>query len=307
MLGQYLCYVGIGYDPIFINTYRGNNGDPYMYYLVYKITNNVNGKIYIGAHKTEDKNDEYMGSGQLIKNAIKKYGRSNFTKEILFEATNAEEMFEKEALLIELGPHSYNLYKSGIGGTGFYNGNATQARLDKLKDEKWREEFGRKISEGLKKKYREDDNFRENITQKNRERGKNCPYHHTEEQKKKIGERMKIINSGENNPNYGKIRITNGIEIKSIEKNEQIPDGWWRGMGGKNNSNMIWITDGNIDKMIKNNVQIPDGWNRGRSTVFHDTMYITNGITNKRVPITYIIPEGWKRGKVIQKNGGMAE
>lgn len=37
-----------------------NGSEALAHYLVYKITNLVNGKIYIGAHKTKDINDGYM-------------------------------------------------------------------------------------------------------------------------------------------------------------------------------------------------------------------------------------------------------
>ena len=51
---------------------------------IYKITNLINGKIYIG----QDSNDrlDYFGSGLLIKRAIKKYGKENFNKQIIPKA-----------------------------------------------------------------------------------------------------------------------------------------------------------------------------------------------------------------------------
>lgn len=71
-----------------------------MYYTVYQIRNLINDKVYIGAHKTCDVNDDYMGSGTGIKRAIKKYGVENFQKTILFKLSSEQEMYDKEAELV---------------------------------------------------------------------------------------------------------------------------------------------------------------------------------------------------------------
>lgn len=43
-------------------------------YTIYKTTNKIDGKIYIGKHETQDLKDGYLGSGTHLKRAIKKYG-----------------------------------------------------------------------------------------------------------------------------------------------------------------------------------------------------------------------------------------
>jgi hypothetical protein len=89
-------------------------------YIIYKITNVINGKFYVGKHETTDINDDYMGSGRLIISAIKKYGIDSFKKEILHIYDSYEEATNKEKEIVDINfiknKDSYNLRIGGDGG-----------------------------------------------------------------------------------------------------------------------------------------------------------------------------------------------
>jgi len=93
-------------------------------HTIYKITNIINQKIYIGVHKTSNPTDDYFGSGNKIKQAILKYGKENFTKSILFEYDNSEDAYLKESQIVNQSfVKSKNTYNIAIGGNGGNTGN----------------------------------------------------------------------------------------------------------------------------------------------------------------------------------------
>ena len=95
------------------------------YFIIYKITNNINGKIYIGKHKTNNLDDDYFGSGFYLNRAKEKYGLQNFTKTILFILQNEEEMnlLEKSVVTPEFcnRTDTYNIMEGGCGGWNYVN------------------------------------------------------------------------------------------------------------------------------------------------------------------------------------------
>lgn len=91
---------------------------------IYKITNLIDNKIYIGKSTRCSKwyIEHYYGSGIIIKQAIAKYGKQNFKKEILefIDFKDETELDLKECYYIGLY-HStdYNIgYNRSIGGEG---------------------------------------------------------------------------------------------------------------------------------------------------------------------------------------------
>jgi len=228
------------------------------YYYMYKITNVINGKIYIGVHRTNNLDDGYMGSGTHLKRSIHKYGIENFTKKILKWFDSEEEMYSEEAELVNeefiKREDTYNISYGGNGNWSYVN----KVRKEKYGDG-WAKISGMKTQKILKKKYGEDcysiigkkgiktlkekygDSWAKIIGTKAQKilkekypKGTWKDKRHTEESKKKIGQSNAIKQSGKGNSQYGKCWIYNtGLkENKSIPKEEiqqWLDMGWIKG------------------------------------------------------------------------------
>jgi hypothetical protein len=96
-----------------------------MKYIIYKTTNKLNGRFYIGKHKCESLAfDGYLGSGRLLLAAVKKYCESNFERETLAVYESQEDMDAAEFEIVcadFLRENSGRCYNLAIGGKGGFH------------------------------------------------------------------------------------------------------------------------------------------------------------------------------------------
>jgi group I intron endonuclease len=210
-----------------------------MFYTVYKITNIKNNMVYVGVHKTLDLNDNYFGSGQYLRAAIKKYGISIFTKKILAVFDTPEEMFNMERKIVtEEFVKSKNTYNLGIGGSG---GNrvgkdhhthslSNMTSMSEKAKASWNDVTSR--GERVKKLATRNSKLHKiGILKRPDWTGRK----HKESTKQKISEKNSKNRTGEANHRFGKCWITDGTINRSVCKEAELPDGWRYGRVMKTN------------------------------------------------------------------------
>lgn len=204
-----------------------------IYYTIYKTTNKVNDKFYIGKHQTTNLDDGYLGSGKRLRYAIDKYGINNFIKEIIHILESLEEMNAKEREIVNeeflTRDDTYNL-KLG-GGGGWENISPD----DKSKGAKIMNEIVNSDPE-----YNERRRIRSSLLFKRLHKEGKFTYdnfkgkHHTEESKSGTGEKNSKHQLGSGNSQYGTCWIYHeqfkeSKKILSVNLDYWLEEGWIKG------------------------------------------------------------------------------
>lgn len=207
-------------------------------YLIYKITNIKNKKIYIGAHTTSNINDEYMGSGHALASAKKKYGIENFKKEILHIFDTEKEMWDKEYEIVNEDfckrKDTYNVRTGGIGGWNHWNGTDAHQEASRRGGKTAAKKLNEFIAEQKENNTKWWQDWYARVVETNQNKNCNGWSNFTPEEYEQRRKLASQKSTGAGNSQFGRIWISNILtkEVKRITINDPIPDGWVRGKKG---------------------------------------------------------------------------
>jgi hypothetical protein len=240
----------------------------YKFHFIYKTLNIKNGKFYIGMHSTNDLDDGYWGSGDLLRSSIRHHGKEYHVREILeFLPDRASlDLREQEIVNSDLikDPHCMNLQIGGGSGFGFSEERLKEISLkgqeafrSKLLDPEFKKKFGDRVKDHNRIK-KELGLFKKTTGTT----GKT----HSEEAKSKIGLANSESQLGERNSQFGTIWVSKDGVSKKIDSSEFCVyelDGWIRGRNAKGNSNRFWVYKDQQKKRVLEkdlDVYISNGW-----------------------------------------------
>ena len=198
------------------------------YHYIYKTTNIINGKYYIGMHSTNNLDDGYMGSGKRLWYSINYHGKDNHVCEILEHCDTRKELKEREREIVNEELLSEDLCMNlQVGGQGGFSSEEHRKKCQEAGGEATKEKFNSDVKfknialSNLKKgrvKLFESGAYKKE--------GKGKGRKHSEETKLKMSESSKGQGSGSSNSQYGTCWITNEVENKKIKRGDLIPEGW---------------------------------------------------------------------------------
>lgn len=204
------------------------------YHFIYKTTNLLSGRYYIGMHSTDNLADGYMGSGKRLRRSLNKYGKENHRVEILEFFDSREELKKREAEIVTLNEIAKeDCMNLTVGGEGGFTPEQQKRNAEKSNA---KQKILRENAEWVAKKSKavSESNF---LQYQNGLRKRECFFdwtgkNHTEDAKMKIGFANSLKQKGEANSQYGTCWITKEGINKKIKKEELglfIKQGWNKG------------------------------------------------------------------------------
>lgn len=232
--------------------------------IIYKATNLINGKYYIGktTQSLEKRINQHKGSSikgkfSIFYSAIRKYGIENFKWEILAKCTNIETLNKLEIYFISKNIEGYNIGKGGNGGDTLTNHPNKLAIYKSIgrPGKKLSEEHKRKIGLGNKNVSRDNSHLqnKEVIRKRSESRkisNKLNPVKFSEITKAKISKALK----GKSKPPRSKEHIEKLlISNRTIDKAAKIRGKSWEDIYGKEYTEKI-RTERSNKKAMNNNI-----------------------------------------------------
>ena len=166
-----------------------------MIHYTYRIDNLINGKYYIGKHSSESLDDNYMGSGSLIKSAIAKYGIEKIKKTILKTFSTSEEAFEHEAQVVTMAevkdPMCYNIQPGGKGGQKRFTDEELKERLSEQQRKYQKEYYHRPDVKEQQREYMREYRQRPEVKERRKEYKKEY-YQRNKEHRKEYDQRSEV-------------------------------------------------------------------------------------------------------------------
>lgn len=247
-----------------------------MFGYIYKTTNLINGKIYVGKHKWSKEgclDENYLGSGTYLARAIDKYGKENFICEILDTANSLDELNERERFYIkELDAMNQSIgYNLTRGGDGTYLPGRC---LGDSKNPVVRE----KISSTLKVLW-EDENSVFNSTRYRELLSEGVSNSHKEGKRKDTYEKISKTKLGHTVSQETRDKISKKLKEDS-ELNRVA-----RQINKEKHQGKMWINNGEKQLLIKSDLALDylnSGWVRGRLPYSEETIKnMTRGNRNR--------------------------
>lgn len=249
----------------------------------------------------------YLGSGKLLKEAVKEFGWYNFRVDLLEECSSLQELNEAEVKWIN--------YYDAVASDKFYNLALKTFPSNEGVPPELQSRYGKSHSEETKRRIGESNSHSRYINNGfvTRKISADSPLPegwfegtlYKGDTHYMSGRRLSKETCHKLSLNaLHTIWINNGKVNRKIPEGAEVPEGWTRGLLSNNSTKgSVWINNGFSHKRIPASSELPEGWSYGQIKNLHKALiWITDGVDSKMISPLSKIPQGWRKGRTYPKH-----